>query len=212
MSKHWLLHQQQRFVENQRRPLLENLDDITRPARHLFDRSLYQHYLPGKGFVPYATIFTSRGCPFQCIFCSQHTMYGRNVRTHSTERVISELKEITEDIGVEHVIIMDETMTLNKARTLSLCQAIKDEGLKFTWEGWTHASTINEEILVAMKAAGLIRLSFGIESGDPEILKIIKKGVTLEQVRTAYKLASKVGIETRASAIITPISKKDCPG
>ena len=190
------------IIENAKRPLCENLDELPKPARQLLDKKLYQHYLPGKGFVNYASIFTSRGCPFQCIFCSQHTMYGRRVRWHSIDRVISELKDITENFQVEHVIIMDETMTLKKSRMLELCQAIKKAGLEFTWEGWTHASTIDEELLVAMKGAGLIRLSFGIESGDAEILKKIKKGVTLEQIRDAYKLAHKVGIETRGSAML----------
>ena len=190
------------IVENPRRPLADNLDELPRPARHLLNQELYRHYLPGKGLIQYASLFTSRGCPFQCVFCSQHTMYGRTVRFHSVERVISELTEVINGLGVQHVIIMDETMTLNKRRTLELCQAIKDAGLKFTWEGWTHASKIDEKLLRAMKDAGLIRLSFGIESGDPEILKKIKKGVTLEQIRTAYKLAHKVGIETRGSAIL----------
>jgi radical SAM superfamily enzyme YgiQ (UPF0313 family) len=98
--------------------------------------------------------------------------------------------------------MMDETLTLKRDRTLELCQAIRDNGLSFTWEGWTHASTVDEELLRAMKAAGMIRLSFGIESGDPQILKRIKKGVTREQLREAYRIAAKVGIETRGSAML----------
>jgi radical SAM superfamily enzyme YgiQ (UPF0313 family) len=192
----------EKIIENKRRALIENLDDILIPKRDLLKTELYKHYLPQKGFVTYANIFTSRGCPFQCTFCSQHTMYGRKVRWHSIERVMMEFKEIVLEHGVKHIIIMDETMTLKKDRMLKLCQAIKDEGLKFTWEGWTHASTIDEEIMGAMKSAGLIRLSFGIESGDPEILKSIKKGVTLPEIRKAYKIAAKFGIETRGSAII----------
>lgn len=190
------------IIENNKRSLIEDLDKIVKPARELLNLEHYKHYLPGKGLVAYASIFTSRGCPFFCTFCSQHTMYGRQVRWHSIERVIEELKEVTEKLGVKHVIIMDETMTLKKDRMLQLCQTIMDEGLKFTWEGWTHASTIDEEILSAMKAAGLIRLSFGVESGDPDILKSIQKGVTLEQIRNAYKAAEKIGIETRGSAIL----------
>jgi len=189
-------------VENPRRPLTEDLDELPFPARHLLKRDLYQHSLPGQGLVRYASLFTSRGCPFQCIFCSQHTMHGRRVRFHGVSRVIAELRDIIDNLGVQHVILMDETLTLRRERTLELCQAIRDTGLRFTWEGWTHAATIDEEMLREMKTAGLIRLSFGIESGDPLILKRIKKGVTLDQIRTAYAIAARVGIETRGSAML----------
>ncbi|MCK4827524.1 radical SAM protein, partial [bacterium] len=85
---------------------------------------------------------------------------------------------------------------------LAFCKAIHDAKLEFTWEGWTHAGTIDEEMLSAMKGAGLVRLSFGIESGDQEILKVIKKNVTLDQIRNAYRMSAKVGIETRGSAML----------
>jgi len=191
-----------KVIENPRRSFIQDLDSIPMPARNLFKTDLYRHTVPGKKSVVYASVFTSRGCPFQCLFCSQHTMYGRHVRWHGIERVIAELKQITQDFGVRHIIFMDETLTLDKARLRGICQAIKDADLKFTWEGWTHASTIDEDIIGVMKDAGLIRLSFGIESGDPEILKGIKKGVTLGQIKNAYKLAFHAGIETRGSAML----------
>lgn len=189
-------------VENARRPLTEDLDSLPLPARQLVGRDLYQHSVPGKKFVPYANVFTSRGCPYRCIFCSQHTMHGRRMRWHSVERVVQELRYITEEMDVHHVVFMDETLTLNKERTLAICTAICDAGLEFTWEGWTHAATVDEEMLRAMKAAGFVRISFGIESGDPEILEKIKKDVTLEQIRRAYRIAAKVGVETRGSAML----------
>lgn len=114
---------------------------------------------------------------------------------------MEELRDIL-DQGIDHVIVMDETMTLDKPRMLELCRRIRNEGLVFTWEGWTHAKTIDEELLKSMKKAGLIRLSFGIESGDPKILREIKKNVTLKQIREAYRMAKKIGIETRGSAIL----------
>ncbi len=191
-----------RIVENPRRPIELEADFLPVPDRNLLPTDKYVHSLPGKGFIRYATLFTSRGCPFKCIFCSQHTMHGRRMRWHSLDRVMVELDQIVNGLKVEHIIIMDETLTLDRARTLELCRRIREAGLKFTWEGWTRAETIDEELLTEMKSVGLIRLSFGIESGDPEILKIIKKGITLEGVRRAYRIADKVGLETRGSAIL----------
>ena len=129
-------------------------------------------------------------------------MYGRRVRWHSIQRVMEELDYIVNENDIKHIIIMDENLTLNKKRLLLICREIKKNNLKFTWEGWTHVSTVDEEILQAMKSAGLIRLSFGIESGDQKILNKIKKAITLDQVRNAYGIAEKVGIETRGSAML----------
>jgi len=191
------------IIENPPRTPIEDINIVPSPARDLVNSHLYKYSVPGKkGFVPYATIFTSRGCPFECIFCSQHTMYGRRMRWFNLDRVMEELKHIVRDLDIHHVIIMDDTLTLSRKRTLALCKAIIGEGLDFTWEGWTRANTIDEDLLRVMKNAGLVRLSLGIESGDPEILKIIKKKVTLEEIRDAYRIAAKVGIETRGSAML----------
>jgi anaerobic magnesium-protoporphyrin IX monomethyl ester cyclase len=191
-----------KIIRNSKRHLTEDLDDLPLPARHLLRNDLYCHAVPGKESVSYANIFTSRGCPFECVFCSQHTMFGRRMRWHSVGRVIEECRTITQDFGIGHIIFMDETLTLNRPRLKDICRAIYDSGMKFTWEGWTHASTVDQEILEIMKSAGLIRISFGIESGDAGILRDIKKGVSLDDIKKAYKMAHKAGIETRGSAML----------
>ena len=109
------------IIENSERQLAENLDDLPKPARHLLGPDLFQHSVPGKGFERYASIFTSRGCPFKCVFCSQHTMYGRRVRWHSIQRVMEELDYIVNEIDIKHIIIMDENLTLNKKQLLLIC-------------------------------------------------------------------------------------------
>ena len=187
---------------NPRRPPVADLDSIPSPARHLLNRDRYGHVVPGKGLVRYASLFSSRGCPYRCVFCSQHTMYGRSMRYHSVERVMAELTDIVDNLGVQHVVIMDENMALDRKRTLRLCRAIRDSGLSFTWEGWTHAATADETVLAAMHDAGMVRICFGIESGHPDILRRIKKGATRRQIRRAFALARKVGLETRGAAML----------
>lgn len=184
------------------RPFNQKLDNLPIPNRKLVDLDKYTWSVPTKGIIKFTTIMTSRGCPFDCIFCSQRTMFGTKVRFRSSESVISEIEHIVNDLGIKHFVFIDDTLTLNKERLIEICNGIIDKKLDVTWEGWTRANTVDEEILKLMKKAGFIRVSFGIESGNPYILKIIKKGVELEDVERAYKLAKKVGLETRGSVII----------
>ena len=83
-----------------------------------------------------------------------------------------------------------------------MCKLIRDNNLKITFEGFTRANTVTYDLLKSMKKAGLVRLSFGIESGNQDILKKIKKGITLDEIKKGFYLAKKVGIETKGSAII----------
>lgn len=91
---------------------------------------------------------------------------------------------------------------MKKSHIIGVCDEIIRRKIKITFEGWTRANTVDEKILSRMKDAGLVRLSFGIESADLEILKIIKKEVRIEEVKKAYKIAKKLGLETRGSVMI----------
>jgi radical SAM superfamily enzyme YgiQ (UPF0313 family) len=129
-------------------------------------------------------------------------MYGRVVRFRTPSKVVDEIQDIVDKTPARHIIFCDDTLTLKRAHILGICDEIIKRNIKITFEGWTRANTIDEEILSKMKEAGLVRVSFGIESGDPELLKIIKKGVTLEEVKKAYKIAKKLRLETRGSVMI----------
>lgn len=145
---------------------------------------------------------TSRGCPFKCIFCSQGKTFGTKVRFRSAKSVIDEIEDIVNNYGIKHFAFIDDTLTLNNERVKQICNGILERSLDVTWEGWTRANTLNESLLRLMKKAGFVRISFGIESGNENILKIIKKGVNLKELENAYKLAKKVGLETRGSVMI----------
>ncbi len=182
--------------------LIQDLDSIPFPDRSLLDPNNYLHSVKGKGFVPYTDIFTGRGCPFQCNFCSQHTIHGRQVRYRSVQNTVDEIQDIVENHNIKHIIFMDETLTLKKERLKEICKDIIKRNLNLSWEGWTHVATVDKEILEAMREAGMCRISFGIESGNQDILNKIKKGSTLNQITQAYTWAKQLGFETRGSAII----------
>jgi len=137
-------------------------------------------------------------------------MFGKKVRFRSPNNFVSEMEAVVSDYGINHFQFIDDTLTLNHDLVYKMCDEIKSRGLDITWEGWTRATTINERILTKMKKAGLVRLSFGIESGNPEILKTIKKGVTLDELKKGYRIAKKVGLETRGSVMLGhPCETKD---
>lgn len=184
------------------RPLIENLDDLPFPARQLIKNELYLWAPPGKEPTAMAGMLTKRGCPYKCTFCSQDQVFTRNVRYRSVENVLKELEWVVNDLGIHHVHIFDDTLVLKRDRAIEISQGILDRGLNFTWEGMARANLVDPELLSIQRKAGLSRMSFGIETGNAEILKNIYKNVTLDQIREGYRMAKEAGIETRGSAII----------
>lgn len=191
-----------KVVKNKPVKFEPNLDAIPFPNRSLLDIDKYLWSVPKKGIVKFTTIMTSRGCPFNCIFCSQRTMFGTNVRYRTPGNILDEIEHIVNDLKINHIQFIDDTLTLKKDRVYEICKGILERGINVTWEGWTRANSVDEEMLRLMKRAGFIRVAFGIESGNPDILKVVKKGVTLEQVKNAFKIAKKVGLETRGSVML----------
>jgi anaerobic magnesium-protoporphyrin IX monomethyl ester cyclase len=187
-----------KIIVNEKRPLLKNLDRLPYPKREYLRYKKYLWSVPGEGMVPVTSITTQRGCPFQCIFCGAQTMFP-GLRLQSIPRIIGELKYVVNELGIKHIQFQDDTLTLNRRKVEEMLAAIEKEELKFTWEGYTRANTIDKELLEKMQNSGLNRLSFGVETGNEKILKAIKKGVGLESYKKAYQLCHELGIETRCS-------------
>ncbi len=186
---------------NPPRSQLADLDALPLPARHLLRYERYQWSVPGKGMVPVTTIMTQRGCPFQCVFCGVRTMFPK-VRYRAIERVVDELEQIATELGIRHIQFSDDTLTLKTDKVVTMCEEIRRRKLDITWEGYTRADRITKDLLRQMKDAGLVRLSFGVESGDQRILDAIKKGTTLEEYRRAYEWCDELGLETRCSVML----------
>lgn len=181
---------------NENRPLIKNLDEIPFPDRSLVHIPNYvsAHY-SGKNAT---FIISSRGCPYGCIFCLwPRTLYGRKTRFRSPENVVEEIAQLKHDYGVKELYFDDDCVVQDRERLIKICQLMIKKGLTMKWFCQARV-TVDEEMLRYMKESGCHTIFFGVESGDPEMLKRMKKGITLDQVRNAFKLARKLGIKAQA--------------
>jgi len=174
---------------------IADLDVLPMPARHLLPLGRYRALgMP-------VSLTTSRGCPFKCIFCVGRKMVGSRVRYRSPARVVDEL-EYLHSLNFHQINIADDLFTANKDHCLGVCDEIIKRRLKLAWTSFARVDTVTEEILARMQAAGCTAVSFGVESGNPQILKTIKKGITREQVIAAVKMCRRAGITPFASFIL----------
>lgn len=180
------------IVNTGRRDLIMNLDEVPLPIRHLLPYKKYYSIIAKTN--PTTTMFTSRGCPYKCIFCDRPHL-GKIFRARSAENVIKELQEI-EKLGIREIFIYDDTFTIDRQRVIKICNLILEKNIKLNWDIRARVNTVDEELLNLMKKAGCERIHYGVEAGTEKILTILKKGITLEQVKQAFALTKKAGIET----------------
>jgi radical SAM superfamily enzyme YgiQ (UPF0313 family) len=181
--------------------LITNIDEIPMPARHLLKMEIYRPSPANYRRLPATTIMTSRGCPYQCIFCSK-PVEGNTFRAHSAKRVVDEIEHLIKEYGIKDIQIFDDTFTLIRQRTVDICNGIIERGLDIGWNCMTRADRVDLELLKLMKKAGCYEVGFGIESGSERVLKLIGKGLTKEQIRESVKNAKKAGLDVRGFFMI----------
>ncbi|MEE8574452.1 MAG: radical SAM protein, partial [Thermodesulfobacteriota bacterium] len=178
------------------RTFVSDLDSLPFPARTKIESDLYSFEVPGKGFIPVATIELTRGCPFQCVFCSEPINTGKLLRKRSAKNVVDEIFHVKKDFGIDHFFMLDSTLTVNRKLIEGFCNELIKREANISFEGQTRANLIDEELLLLLKKAGLNRLSFGLESSDEEVLALMKKKVPPESIREAFRLCKKHDIST----------------
>jgi len=198
------------IIKNAPRGLFPDLDKLPLPAIHLTQIDAYKMtYAKWKNrkIGKYVSIMMSRGCPFKCTFCSESSDVKYNgqiqkIRFRSPENIVDEMEAHFKNHDVRHFFFMDSNITMKKRHTVQLCEEIIKRDLPITFEGWTRANLINDQLMELLTRAGLVRLSCGVESGSPEILKIIKKDVPLEAIREFFRLCGKYDVEPMCSAML----------
>ena len=176
-------------VLNRPRPLLNNLDELPLPARHLLPNEKYFNFLSRR--KNYTVLYTESGCPGKCIFCD----IGRaKFRFKSASRVLEELEECYYKYKVREFQFYDGNFVTNKKRVTEICQGMRERGLDMSWTVEARADMVTRPLLEEMKKAGCYRIQYGIETGNAHIMEVIKKMETKEQISAAVKLTKDVGI------------------
>jgi radical SAM superfamily enzyme YgiQ (UPF0313 family) len=192
---------------NPDRPAMEDLDQLPWPAYHLFKMDRYTNLQPATDRVDGArsfSIMTSRGCPYRCTFCSQSIMPIK-WRSRSSENVIAEWRHLVEDLGAQEIGVLDDSANIRVKRLEELGQLLIENELHhvpWIFVNGIRANLASKELLGLLKQAGLKRLAFGVETGDPQILKSIDKKVDHNTIRQAFANAKAVGLETIAFLIL----------
>jgi radical SAM superfamily enzyme YgiQ (UPF0313 family) len=185
------------------RPFMRDLDRLPRPAWDLLE-GFPQRYAP-PAFktkqLPAASLVTSRGCPNRCIFCDR-SVFGSSCHAYSAAYVVEMLRELRERFGVREVSFEDDTFVTFRPRLKEICARLIEERLGLSWSCLGRVNQVTAETLALMRRAGCWQISFGIESGAQEVLDLIRKDVTLEQIRRAVQMSRQAGLRTRGFFIV----------
>jgi anaerobic magnesium-protoporphyrin IX monomethyl ester cyclase len=202
--------------QNELRPFIEDLDELPYPAYHLVDMEQYLNprKIEYRSFKDRAvSMITSRGCPFNCNFCSVHLHMGKKFRAHSVNYVINHVEYVINKFGVKTIFFEDDNLTFDLKRFEAICDKIIEKGIRFNWEtpNGIRADYLTLSLLKKMKKSGCQSVFFGIESGDQHVLdNIINKSLNLKEVVKVAKMCKDIGISTAAFYIIGfPGEKKE---
>jgi radical SAM superfamily enzyme YgiQ (UPF0313 family) len=187
---------------NPRAAYIDDLDALPVPAwdlladfPHRFQPSLFS-----SPRTPVATLLTSRGCPFSCVFCDRSAS-GRVGRMHSVEYVVRLCRYLAER-GVRHIIFVDDLFTVRKPRVVELCRAFLDAGFDFSWSCNSHPNLLDLETMKLMKRAGCWQIAYGIESGSQRVLDVVKHEVRIAKMRETLRMTRAAGIRAKGYVMI----------
>ncbi len=188
-------HDGEKVVFNGRRPLIENIDDIPMPAWHLGDTGKY--WLTHAKRNPVLPVITSRGCPFDCVFCSSDLTFGNRIRYRSLDRVLEEMDELIYTHGAREIQFWDDNITLKKERAEELFDRIADRkyrGVSMMIPSGIKPDTGDYRLFSKMRRAGMYSVCIAVESGDPEIMEKLGKKVDVTRVPDVIRSARRAGL------------------
>jgi len=187
-----------RLTATKKRDRIKDLDKLPFPAFDLLPDFPHRYSAVATNFkmLPTTSLVTSRGCPYRCTFCDRH-VFENICKVHSADYIIGLINELQGRYGIKDISFYDDTFVVFKKRLRELCQRIIKERICISWSCLARVDLIDPEILKLMKDAGCWQVSYGIESGNQEILNLYQKDITVETIKTATRMTKKSGLSCR---------------
>lgn len=170
----------------------QDLDSLPIPAWDLVDLNRYSRLITMNALMarkPYASLFTSRACPYKCIYC--HSIFGKKFRAQSPERVLEEIQLLYRQYGARELHIYDDVFNFDRERVAAIMEGVKNRGIdvKFAFPNGIRSDILTRELIRLMAEAGVYSMTFAIETASPRIQKMIKKNLNLEKAEEAIRMA-----------------------
>jgi len=185
-----------------KRELIRNLDELPIPSREFYEVKRYVPYPNQYRRLPTTSMVTSRGCLYgKCAFCLESVLSGHVYRRMSVAQAIEEIRYLQRDYGIREITFYDDEFVMERNWVEEFCDALKKEKIDIKWSCYARANMVTRPLLKKMASAGCWNIFYGLESGNQELLNIIKKGQKLQHMRDAIKWTREAGIEARGSFI-----------
>lgn len=184
------------FINHRRPPI--DMSTLPFPDYTLLDNEKYITF--GEKYLGFRHIvmIVSRGCPGRCTFCAQNLTWGRQFRAFPPDKLVSEIKLLMNKYNVEGVWFKDSTLTTSRRWITEFCEQVRRQKLDFKWSCFTRVDQVDKEVIKKMKKSGMVKLWIGAESGSNRILQLLKKDITVDMTRQAFKICKEEGVDTAA--------------
>ena len=186
------------IIQNNSDAVKYNLDSLPYPARELLPNERYKIHPPFNICSPITLMETSRGCSYNCNFCS----LSEKVRQRSVSSLIAEIEQVSKDFGIKEIYFTDPNFTYNRQRVCEFCEQICRKNIKVVWTCKTRVDLVDGDLLKSMRSAGCYMISYGVESGSRKVLDSLNKGISPEHTHKAFSLTRQQRIRTLAYVLI----------
>ena len=181
---------------------IKDLDSLPFQPWDIFNSLPYDYTCPWLDIQPVFTMNTSRGCPFDCAFCSVGSIWGKQYTCFSAERIIAEIEYLIREYGAQGIYFREDNFTLNLTRTKTFCESLIKKNINISWACETRVSNLSDDLVQLMSASGCRALYLGVESGSQRVLDKLKKGITTEQIINTVRWCKQYDIKAYCSLIV----------